>query len=79
MTPIAQPPTSARQAHRRDEELRDVVLFRAGDDEQPREQLFNLYNLAANAVSYGIAVNSARTGLGTAPPVGVALATESLY
>lgn len=58
---------------------RDVILYRARADEPVSERVYNLYNLAANAATYGLVTGSARTGLGTAPPIGPALATESLY
>ena len=59
--------------------LRDVVFFRTEGDASTRTHLLNLFNLASRAVTYGLVVNSARTGLGTAPPVGPALASESFY
>jgi len=62
-----------------DGDLRDVILYRARADEPVAERAYNLYNLAANAASYGLITSGARTGLGTAPPVGRALTTESLY
>lgn len=62
-----------------DSEYRDVVLVRTEGDEPGQQGLFNLYNLGARAVAYGLVVNSARTGLGTATPVGRQLASESLY
>ena len=71
-TPAAPRPTS-------DGKHRDVVFVRTYGSEPQRSQLINVYNLAAQAASYGLVVNSARTGLGTTPPVGPALATESLY
>jgi hypothetical protein len=61
------------------DEHRDVVLLRTEGEESTREHLVNLYNLAARAASYGLVVNSARTGLGTSPALGRALSTDSLY
>jgi len=62
-----------------DGEHRDVILFRTRAAEPVAERIYNLYNLAANAATYGLVTGSARAGLGTAPPVGRALASESLY
>jgi pimeloyl-ACP methyl ester carboxylesterase len=62
-----------------DDEHRDVVLAHMESDEQGRAPLLNLYNLGARAVTYGLVVNSARTGLGTAAPLGPVLAAESHY
>lgn len=59
--------------------FRDVVLFRSEGEEEVRRLLTNIYNLVVKAATYGVVVNSARTGLGTSPPMGKVLATESLY
>lgn len=60
-------------------EQRDMVLAHVEGEAPVRRALINLYNLGARSVTYGLVVNSARTGLGTATPIGKALAGESLY
>ncbi len=71
------PPTVSELAEAAGDDLRDVVLYRT--DGGDRRRLFNLFNLISNAVTYGMVMNSARTGLGTATPVGPSLRGESLY
>ncbi len=57
--------------------LCDAFLYRSDLGEKHR--LVTFFNLASNAVTYGMAMGSARTGLGTDLPVGKSIAGPSLY
>ncbi len=59
------------------EQMRDAVLYRM--DAADRQRLAAFFNLASNAASYGMVMGSARTGLGTALPVGTSIPGLSLY
>ena len=69
-------PTVSELAAAAGDDLCDVVLYRTDGD---RQRLYNLFNLISSAVTYGMVMNSARAGLGTANPVGHSLTGESLY
>lgn len=57
--------------------LCDALLYRS--DLGAKDRLANFFNLASNAVTYGMVMGSARTGLGTDVPVGPSIPGPSLY
>ena len=61
----------------KEDELCDALLYRSDLGEKHR--LATFFNLASNAVTYGMAMGSVRTGLGTDLPVGKSTDGPSLY
>lgn len=63
--------------HGEDVALCDALLYRS--DMAEKHRLTSFFNLASNAVTYGMAMGSTRTGLGTDLPVGKSIVGPSLY
>jgi len=59
------------------DDYRDALLYRA--DGGDLSAMASFFNIISNAVSYGMVMGSARTGLGTDCPVGPSIPGESLY
>ena len=55
----------------------DALLYRSEQGDRLRVSKF--FNLISNALTYGMTMGSARTGLGTDTPVGPSIPGESLY